>query len=115
MKVYAKKNRVEKRAVAYQYLHNRTHVCFYRSVAYNEFYALQDINGKPLNNVTELVLISEKDPPLWKQDLNMRMGRRSIPTQSTRLIHVTEMNPYEIEQNPAIIYEFHQASTRRPF
>ena len=68
-------------------------VAFYKVIGCNnKFVALQDQYGRSLNNITELVVNESHKTPLYKQAMDMQMGRRpKAVTQSRKILRLKQI------------------------
>ena len=74
-------------------------VAFYEVIGSNRtrYIALQDPMGRPLTNITELVISDKKKVPVYKQAMAMQMGQ--IPktiVSSQRIIRVRQIKPIPV-------------------
>ena len=60
---------------------------FYKSIASNSFYAIVCNNGPQFNNITEIIFRTSEKTPLWKQQMNISIGKPIIQDKSVKIIH----------------------------
>lgn len=95
-------------SVMYNYLiqNHNLDVTFYRINGSNKIIALTDRCGKKVDNVTEVIVEESKKIPLWKQSMNMSMGK--IPktyTTEQKFFRVTEIDKEDAIGKPIDVFE----------
>ena len=60
------------------------------------YVALQDVNGRSLSNIDELVIVEEHKVPLYKQAMDMQMGRKpQTMSQTRKILRLKQIAPKE--------------------
>ncbi len=74
-------------------------VALYQVIGYNsKFVALQDTFGRPLCGITELVINENHKVPLYKQAMDMQIGKRpKTMTQTRKILRLQQIEPMNVK------------------
>lgn len=68
-------------------------VSLYHIIGSNRHVAITDQNGYPMNNVNELVVTENNKVPLYKQAMDMQIGRKPrTTTQSRKVLRLEQIS-----------------------
>lgn len=95
MRAFEVRKPFQRLLTAQDIIYNGLNVSLYRVIGYNEkFVALSDGYGRCLDGVMELVINEKHKVPLYKQAMNMQMGK--VPktmTQSRKILRLQQISP----------------------
>lgn len=79
-------------------------ITYYRVVHNNRHMAILNRACK-LPRINNVIIVEKQKIPLWKQDMQMRMGRMPRAQESRRVIRVQEITPEEASKYRIEVYE----------
>lgn len=87
-------------------LEHRTNmnITYYRILNNNRHMAILNRTCK-LPRVSNVIIVEKQKLPLWKQDMQMRMGRIPKALESRRVVRVQEITPEEASKYRIEVYE----------
>lgn len=80
------------------------HITYYKILNNNRHMAILSMTSA-LPSINTVILIEKHKLPLWKQDMQMRMGRIPKAQESRRLLRVQEITPEEASNYRIEVYE----------
>jgi len=90
------------------FIDRNTRAALYQVIGTNRHVALIDHNNRPLNNIFELVVPEEHKVPLWKQSMELQMGR--IPKTTTQSSKIMKLRQITAEEGSSYKYKLYIAS-----
>lgn len=80
-------------------------VAYYRVLNSNRCIAVTNTYDNPQNGLTEIAIIEEHKVPLYKQAMDMQIGRKPrTVTQSQKIIRVRQITIDEVNTNNVTLY-----------
>ena len=110
MTAYQIEDRYPRSFTIYQMKNMNITVSLYRVLGTNRHVALMDQNGYPLDRIHELVVTENHKVPLYKQAMDMQMGRK--PKTATQSRKVLRLNQIAVEEDKGFQYKIYRASLR---
>lgn len=111
MTAYQIEDRYPRSFTIYQMKNMNIAVSLYRVLGTNRHVALMDQNGYPLDGVHELVVTENNKVPLYKQAMDMQMGRK--PKTATQSRKVLRLKQISLDDDRSFQYKVYRATLNR--
>ena len=106
MEVYIEKS---KRFIGSRTVANLSHIgadiAYYKILQTNRHLAIISPIGKNVHGINIVTICESKKEPLWKQDMQIRMGRMPRNTETRRRLNVQELAPEDASRYVVEVYE----------
>lgn len=82
-----------------------TDIAYYKILQTNRHLAIISPIGRNVHGINIVTICESKKEPLWKQDMQIRMGRMPRNTETRRRLNVQELTPEDASRYVVEVYE----------
>lgn len=80
-------------------------IAYYKILQTNRHLAIMSPIGRNIHGLNLVVICESKKEPLWKQDMQLRMGRTPRNIETRRTFNVQELTPEQASKYVVEVYE----------
>ncbi len=82
-----------------------TDIAYYKILQTNRHLAIISPMGRNIHGINLVTICESKKEPLWKQDMQIRMGRMPRNIETRRTFNVHELTPEDASKYVVEVYE----------